>query len=76
MLGIKTVVNDGKTDIRWINETETVVKMIASLAITAAVKSLSRFEDFETIEDSDRKFVMKGKTTGYEFSVEIVEVGA
>ena len=76
MYGIKTRANDVE-QIRWIDGDEMVVRLSAVLAAQITLNELSKFEGgFDVVEETNSKYVAKGHRTGFEFSVEVIKVGA
>ena len=74
MYGIKANIGSFE-DIRWIDESKLVTRLIASIAVEMSMKKLREIENFEVLEESDEKFIAKGKDTGVIFSVNVIEVG-
>lgn len=76
MYGIKAKAN-GVEQIRWIDNDEKVARLCASLAMQATINQLKKFEgEFDVIEETDNTYAVRGTRTGFEFSVEVIKVGA
>lgn len=75
MYGIKVTKNN-KVDIYWINDTLNTVRITTALVINSLMKTLKQIEDWDIVEETDIKYHAKGKSTGFDFVVEIVEIGA
>ena len=75
MCGVKITKND-KVDIYWISDTLNTVRVTTALVIDSIMKELRKMEDWEILEETDIKYHAKGKFTGFDLVIEIIEVGA
>ena len=75
MYGVKVTKND-KVDIYRINDTINTVRITTALVIDSIMKELRKMEDWTILEETDTKYHAKGVFTGFDFVVEIVEMGA
>lgn len=71
MWGTKLTIN-GKTQYNWVNEPKEVVRLLASLTTLAVIKEVGKWEDWEVLEDTDNKYSMIGRITGFQWSIELV----
>ena len=73
MYGVKTVI-DGKENIYWLHKDKYITRILVSLTTYKAMEELKKLENWEVIEDSDYKYVARGRLTGLQFSTEIIGV--
>ena len=73
MYGVKTII-DGKERIYWLHESEYITRLLASITTYKTMKELKKLEQWEILEDSKYKYVVRGKLTGTQFSTEIIGV--
>lgn len=73
MYGVKTVIN-GKEKLYWLHKSKHITRLLVSILTYKTMEELKKLENWEVIEDSDYKYVVKGRLTGTQFSTEIIGV--
>lgn len=73
MYGVKTVIN-GEENIYWLSRYKEVTRILVSLTTYKAMEELKKLENWDILEDSDDKYVARGRLTGLQLSVEVIGV--
>ncbi len=80
MYGIKTVTRSDNTKeishVFGITNNFMEAKIASSIAIHKIMKDLGGRDNWSVVEESDKKFYAKAGKYGFEFVVEVIEVGA